>query len=73
MPEERPASERFSLTLTPLGQQALTKIMATDNLPRPDAVNRALQAYAFLAEELKDGKALMLRDKDGNLERVHII
>ncbi|MFH8384306.1 hypothetical protein ACH4E7_25730 [Kitasatospora sp. NPDC018058] len=73
MPEERPASERFSLTLTTLGQQALAKIMAADNLTRPDAVNRAVQVYGFLAEELKDGKALLLRDKDGNIERVHIV
>ncbi|TQF01992.1 M20 family metallopeptidase [Kitasatospora acidiphila] len=73
MTDDRPTSERFSLTLIPVAQQALAKIMKATGLTRADSINRAVQVYGFIAEEMHGGKELLLRDSAGNLERVHIV
>ncbi|MEV7935731.1 hypothetical protein AB0O82_06260 [Kitasatospora sp. NPDC088264] len=46
--------------------------MAT-GLSKTDAINRSVQVYGFLAQQMTEGKELLLRDKDGVLERVHIV
>ncbi|MGF1427846.1 hypothetical protein [Kitasatospora sp. LaBMicrA B282] len=66
-------SERFSITLIPAALQALAKLMGVTGLSRADAINRSVQVYGFLAEQMDSGKEVLLRDKDGTMERVHIV
>ena len=66
-------SERFTVTLIGTAVQALLSLMRTTGLSKTDAINRAVQVYGFLASEMDKDKEVLLRDKDGNLERVHIV
>ncbi|MCF3961545.1 hypothetical protein [Streptomyces fuscigenes] len=66
-------NERFTVTLIVAAVQAVTMLMKMTGLSKTDVINRAVQIYAFLAQQMADGKEVVLRDKDGNLERVHII
>lgn len=66
-------SERFTVTLISAAVHALAILVNLTGLSKTDAVNRAIQVYGFLASEMADGKEVLLRDKTGNLERVHIV
>ncbi|GAB2713764.1 hypothetical protein [Kitasatospora kifunensis] len=72
-PVRSPQSERFTVTLIPAAVQELSRLMSVTGLSKTDAINRAVQVYAFLAAEMDEGKELLLRDNDGALERVHIV
>ncbi|MCQ4043054.1 hypothetical protein ACFOSC_13505 [Streptantibioticus rubrisoli] len=67
------ASERFSITLIGAAVRALAALTAATGLSKTDAINRSVQVYGFLAQQMADGKELLLRDKDGTTERVHIV
>ncbi|MER7656320.1 hypothetical protein ABZ649_03540 [Streptomyces albidoflavus] len=69
----RTENERFTVTLIPAAAQAVTRLMGITGLSKTDTMNRAVQIYAFLAKEMADGKEVLLRDEDGNVERVHIV
>lgn len=66
-------NERFTVTLIAAAVQAVAVLMRITGLSKTDSINRAVQVYAFLAGEMENGKEVLLRDKDGNLERVHIV
>lgn len=66
-------NERFTVTLIATAVQAVATLMRITGLSKTDTINRAVQVYAFLAEEMENGKDVLLRDKDGNLERLHIV
>ncbi|WP_329230918.1 hypothetical protein OG488_19385 [Streptomyces sp. NBC_01460] len=66
-------SERFTVTLIAAAVQAVATLMRTTGLSKTDAINRSVQVYGFLAEQMEDGKEVLLRDEQGNLERVHIV
>ena len=38
-----------------------------------DIVNRALVIYDFIDEQIRRGGELMIKDADGQIQRVHII
>ncbi|MET8555954.1 hypothetical protein ABZV64_13440 [Streptomyces sp. NPDC004959] len=66
-------NERFTVTLIAAAAQAVTTLMRITGLSKTDAINRSVQVYAFIAEQMEDGKEVFLRDEQGNLERVHIV
>ncbi|MFD8571182.1 hypothetical protein [Streptomyces sp. NPDC059639] len=66
-------NERFTVTLIATAVQAVTTLMRITGLSKTDAINRSVQVYAFIAEQMEDGKEVFLRDEQGNLERVHIV
>ncbi|MEU1935058.1 hypothetical protein ACH49O_27240 [Streptomyces coeruleorubidus] len=66
-------NERFTVTLIAGAVQAVTALMRITGLSKTDVINRSVQVYGFLAEQMEDGKEVLLRDQQGNLERVHIV
>ncbi|MGA5102995.1 hypothetical protein ACPCC3_05045 [Streptomyces cellulosae] len=66
-------NERFTVTLIAAAVQAVAALMRITGLSKTDVINRSVQVYGFLAEQMEDGKEVLLRDKQGNLERVHIV
>ncbi|MFI8351439.1 hypothetical protein [Streptomyces sp. NPDC085596] len=69
----RADNERFTVTLIATAAQAVGTLMRITGLSKTDVINRAVQVYAFLAQQMADGKEILLRDEEGNLERVHIV
>ncbi|MGW5308121.1 hypothetical protein ACWERF_29940 [Streptomyces griseoluteus] len=69
----RTDNERFTVTLIATASQAVGTLMRITGLSKTDVINRAVQVYAFLAQQMADGKEILLRDEEGNLERVHIV
>ncbi|MFE1465500.1 hypothetical protein ACFW6M_30870 [Streptomyces nigra] len=66
-------NERFTVTLIAVAVQAVATLMRITGLSKTDVINRSVQVYGFLAEQMEDGKEVFLRDEQGNLERVHIV
>jgi nucleoid-associated protein YejK len=66
-------NERFTVTLIATAVQAVATLMRITGLSKTDVINRSVQVYGFLAEQMQDGKEVLLRDEQGNLERVHIV
>lgn len=66
-------NERFTVTLIAAAAQAVATLMRITGLSKTDVINRSVQVYGFLAEQMQDGKEVFLRDEQGNLERVHIV
>lgn len=64
---------RITVNLIPGAASALEGTAAAESLSQTDTVNRALQVYEFLVKQRMLGKELLLRDEDGNLEKVHIV
>ncbi|MEU7649928.1 hypothetical protein [Streptomyces huasconensis] len=69
----RTESERFTVTLIATAAQAVATLMHLTGLSKTDVINRAVQVYAFLAQQMAEGKEILLRDEEGNTERVHIV
>ncbi|WP_460111579.1 hypothetical protein [Streptomyces sp. YKOK-J1] len=61
------------MTLIATAVQAVGTLMRITGLSKTDVINRAVQIYAFLAQQMADGKEILLRDEEGNTERVHIV
>ncbi|MET8811869.1 hypothetical protein ABZW47_07690 [Streptomyces sp. NPDC004549] len=68
-----PASERYSVTLVPPAVEAIGKLVEVTGLTKTDVINRAVQIYAFLEERMAEGSEVVLRDPNGQYERVHIV
>jgi hypothetical protein len=69
----RTESERFTVTLIATAAQAVAALMHLTGLSKTDVINRAVQVYAFLAQQMAEGKEILLRDEEGKTERVHIV
>jgi hypothetical protein len=61
--------ERITVTLIPKAAAALAAVSGTGRT-RTDAVNRALQAYAFLEEQVAAGGEVLVRLPDGTVRQV---
>ncbi|WP_327171200.1 hypothetical protein OG471_13050 [Streptomyces sp. NBC_01336] len=68
-----PASERYSVTLVPPAVQAIAELAESTGLSKADIINRAVQIYAFLYGQTRDGADLLLRGPDGAPEKLHIV
>ncbi|GHE61394.1 hypothetical protein [Streptomyces capitiformicae] len=66
-------NERFTVTLIVQTLRALMHIMSVTGMSKTDIINRAVQIYDFVLTHQGDDKELLLRSKDGTIEKVHII
>jgi hypothetical protein len=67
------ANERYSVTLVPPAVEAIGQLTAATGLTKTDVINRAVQIYAFIEERMREGSDVLLRNRDGETERVHIV
>ncbi|MFF7699287.1 hypothetical protein [Streptomyces lydicus] len=68
-----PTSERYSVTFVPPAVQAIGELTDATGLSKTDVINRAVQIYALLEAQRRKGSEVLLRNSDGELERVHIV
>jgi hypothetical protein len=73
MSDGRPETERLTVALIPDAVAAVERVRERTGLKKVDILNRAAQVYEFIDAELRQGKTLVLRDRDGGEERVRII
>ncbi|MFF3269406.1 hypothetical protein ACFYWU_00505 [Streptomyces chrestomyceticus] len=71
--DRRPGNERYSITLVPPAVEAVNLLTAATGLTKTDVINRAVQVYAFIEECIREGSDVLLRNRDGEIERVHIV
>lgn len=64
---------RITVNLIPGAASALEEAASIEELSQTDTVNRALRVYEFIVKQKAFGKELLLRDKRGALEKVHIV
>lgn len=57
---------RVNIALVEESGRALLRVQERTGLKKVDLVNRAIQLYDFLAEELSGGRQLVIRGKDGH-------
>lgn len=67
------ANERYSVTLVPPAVEAIERLTESTGLSKTDVINRAVQVYAFIDERMREGSDVLLRNRDGETERVHIV
>lgn len=67
------ALERVTVNLTPRSSKALAAVVDLTGDSRTDAINRAIQVYAFMEEVLNsDGDVLVRRPGSDEMERLKI-
>ncbi len=65
---------RVTVNLTPRSMQALEQVSTAVGESKTDAINRALQVYAFLRDVLeRESATLMIKHPDGEVERLRFI
>ncbi len=67
------ASERYSVTFVPPAVQAIAQLTESTGLSKADVINRAVQIYAYLDAQTRDGADLLLRGPNGEPEKLHIV
>lgn len=68
-----PDLERLHVQLIPKSADALQRAIALERMSKTDIVNRAIQLYAFVAEQTTAGAEILIHHSDGSSERVHIL
>lgn len=68
-----PDTERLSVTLCPPAVTTVGELVAASGVSKSDVINRAVLLLGFIEGERAKGHDLMIRDGEGNLERIHII
>jgi hypothetical protein len=66
-------AERLTVSLIGDAVAALGKLQRRLGFKKVDILNRAVVVYEFFDAEIRQGKAVILRDADGSEERVRII
>ncbi|WP_410644641.1 hypothetical protein [Amycolatopsis sp. lyj-346] len=64
--------DRVNVALIAEAVDALAKLQERTGLKKVDLVNRALLVYEFVDAELKAGKQVLVRDRDGRDQLVKI-
>lgn len=65
---------RVTVNLTPRSERALEQATALTGESKTDAINRAVQIYAYLQQVIADDGALYARDRaEGELERLKLL
>ncbi|GII96160.1 hypothetical protein [Sinosporangium siamense] len=65
--------ERVTVNLTARASQALENVVELTGDSKTDAINRAVQIYAFLEQVLSSDGAVYIRaSPDGELERIRL-
>jgi len=66
--------ERITVNLTPKSSTALEIAVELTGDTKTDAINRAIQIYAFLEQVIREGGSVHVREKQGaELERLKIV
>lgn len=60
------SNEVITVQLVPSVQKNLKKLMGITGLSKTDAINRAVTLYLFVEEQKKNGKRIMITNKDGS-------
>jgi nucleoid-associated protein YejK len=67
-----PELTALNCKLIPAAAEALTRSVTRTRLSKTDTVNRALQVYDYIEEQLRQGGELLIR-KNGEIEKITII
>lgn len=68
------ALTRITVNLTPRAIGVLNAIMARTGDSKTDTINRALLAYDVVLELMRrSGGQLVCRDREGRVERIHLL
>ncbi|MER5813096.1 hypothetical protein ABT143_33775 [Streptomyces sp. NPDC002033] len=68
-----PDSTRMSVTLAPPCVTTVAELTAASGVSKSDVINRAILLLGLVESERAKGHDLMIRDTEGNLERVYIL
>lgn len=68
-----PSLTKLTVNITPRAVAALEDAVETNRESKTDAVNRALQAYAFLTRMMDSGWELVLKDAAGREKLVQFL
>jgi hypothetical protein len=71
--ERQVVAERITVGLIPKVVAELERLRESTGMSKTDLINRAVSLSAFVAEQLAAGNDLLLRDKNGEIERVHLL
>jgi len=67
-------AERLTIGLTQQAAAALRELRSSSGMmKKADLINRAIVLYAFIDGQMRAGQSLLLRDQDGEIERVRIL
>lgn len=66
-------AEKITVSLTAKGKDALFRLQSTEDLNKADAVNRALQIYAMIAEREARGDTLCFRAPNGDVTEMFLL
>jgi hypothetical protein len=66
-------TERVNVALMKKAAAALEDLVTGSASTKTEAINRAIIAYAFFEGQLGNGQELILRDSDGNEQRVQLL
>jgi hypothetical protein len=62
--------EAVTVALIPAARAAVTQTAGRTGLSETDVINRALQAYAYLEEQVAAGSEVLVRHPDGTVHQV---
>ena len=65
--------ERITVALLPKAATDLAKTRKRRGLSKTDITNRALSLYEFIDAALDAGSEVIVRDKAGNVQSVHLL
>ena len=71
MNEEPVAFERLTVNMTERSMRALELAAQQTGLSKTDCLNRAIQVYSYLEQEMAADQILLLRDSNNN--ETHIV
>jgi hypothetical protein len=63
---------RITIGLTKRAVEELEALQARTGLSKTDLINRSIDLYKFVTDQLDDHAKLLIRDRDGETMRVHI-
>ena len=72
-PAERVTAERITVALIPKAARNLAKTQRRRGLSKTDITNRALSLYEFIDAALDAGSEILVRDKAGTVQSVHLL
>jgi hypothetical protein len=71
--ERQVVAERITVGLIPRVVAELERLQESSGLSKTDLVNRAISLSAYVDAQIAAGKDLLLRDSNGEIERLHLL
>mgnify|MGYP000539146505 CR=1 FL=1 len=66
-------TRKISVALTDEAAQTVEEMAAKNKIPVSELVRRAIALEKFIEDELAEGSTVMIRRKNGDLERVQFV